>query len=129
MNGRVANFINSHEEEIDTNDFHAVFTAAHNELNNDDTKVLFLDLSDTFDPVMIQKQRETALYFLVSMIVEDMDFTRRYTFSYIYETLMHYNILGLKPTEFVNYLADNLEEFGLIMKPFNGATIFYRVEE
>ena len=129
MNSRVANFINSHEAEIDTNDFHAVFTAAHNELNNNDTKVLFLDLSDTFDPSMIQKQRETALYFIVSMIVEDMDFTKGYTFSYIYETLMHYNILGLKSTEFMNYLADNLEEFGLVMKPFNGATIFYRVKE
>ena len=94
MNSRVANFINSHEEEIDSNDFHSVFTAAHNELNNDDTKVLYLDLCDTFGDELISKQRETALYFIVSMIVEDMEFTKRYIFSYIYETLMHYNILG-----------------------------------
>lgn len=129
MNGRVATFINNHEAEIDSNDFHSVFTAAYNELNNDDTKVLYLDLCATFGDEFVSKQRETALYFIVSMIVEDMGSTKRYTLAYIYEALMHYNILGLTLKEFKNYLADNLDEFDLTMKHVNGVTIFYRVEE
>lgn len=124
MNARVATFINNHEDEIDTDDFHSVFTAAYQELNNDDTKVLYNDLCDTFGTEVITKQRNTALYFIVSMIMDDISPNSRYTFGYIHEKLMHYNILGLSRIEFSDYLNANAREFGLETSHAGGISIY-----
>ena len=124
MNSRVAAFINNHEDEIDTDDFHSVFTAAYQELDNNDTRILYNDLCDTFGTEFITKQRETALYFIISMLVEDFDPKKRYSFGYIYEKLMHENILGLRTTEFGKYLRDNAVEFGLNSKVVNGVSVY-----
>lgn len=128
MNSKVADFINSHEEEIDTNDFHSVFTAAFNELNNDDTQEVFRIFSDTFDKEDIAKQRETALYFILSKIAEDMDPERRYSFAYIYATLMHLNILGLNSAQFSKYLRQNASDFDLDVKVVGGMSIYRKKE-
>lgn len=127
MNSRVATFINNHEEEIDSNDFHSVFTAAYNELNNDDTKVLYLDLCDTFGDEFISKQRETALYFVLTMVFDDVPSGAGYAFGDLLEQVLHRNSLGLKETELMNYIADNLYEFDLVMEPFGSKTVFRKM--
>ena len=128
MNSKVAAFINNHEEEIDSDDFHSVFTSAYNELDNKETRELFYILADTFGEEEIKKQRETALYFIVSMIVDDFDPKLSYSFGYIYGRLMHENILGLKSTEFAKYLDENTEEFNLEEKTVNGVSS-YRIRK
>lgn len=113
MNSRVSAFINNHEEEIDSNDFFSVFTAAHSELSNSDCTSLIEDLKQVFDADFIEKQREASLRFILTMACDDLDPSSTYTYAELFKDLLGYNAVGLSYTEFCEYLAENQAEFDI----------------
>ena len=112
MNALIAQFINEHEDEIDTNDFFSLFTSAHNELSNHDCEELFIDLIEVFDTDWVMKQREAAFRFILTYACDDLDPSHSYTFRDLASELGN-NFIGYDFDTFCEYVRQNQAEFDI----------------
>ena len=113
MTATVANFINRHQDEIDSDDFVALFLHARGELTNKSSQELFEVLSEVFGEEEIGKQREGALRFILTMVFDDFDPEYTYTFANFIKYVLSNELLGYTPEFIEEYITQNAEEFDI----------------